>query len=208
MGEGRGPGPAGGRRGSLEEAAIGRSKRGYLACPPPAYPEPGTPRLNVSELQLLYSPVSDLWSAASISDLTLGNGGPHLLHPHPSTPLPFSILTRPGPGLGAESAGPTPLTQEAKGQSERLRICRSPAPLGCARPRRPLLPGGGWECTISRRSPEPGTLRAVERRLTAGGLGFVGIPSNPAGAHSSLKATGGVQPRHCFPSQPYLLTPP
>lgn len=66
QGEGRGPGPKGGRRGSPKEAAIRRSKREHLACPPPPHSEPRTPCFT-SELRHLYSRFG-LRSVVFISD--------------------------------------------------------------------------------------------------------------------------------------------
>lgn len=129
----------------------------------------------------------------SISDFTLGKGGPHLLHPHPSASLPFRILARPGPGLCPESAGgPALLAQEAEEQLERLRICLSPGSTGLRQPRSLLLPGWGMGIPISRRRQSPTSQDRVERRLTAGGLGLWGFPAIP------LVPT--AVSRHCFPS--------
>lgn len=131
----------------------------------------------------------------SISDFTLGKGGPHLLHPHPSASLPFRILARPGPGLCPESAGgPALLTQEAEGQLERLRICLSPGSTGLRQPRSLLLPGWGMGIPISRRRQSPNLSGPSGEQTDSWGPGFVGVPSNPAGAHSCLKALLSLPP--------------
>lgn len=58
-GEGKGPGPQGGRRGSQGEAAIGRKKGGFCLVLHPHAQSPG-PTPSSSELRRLYSLVSDL----------------------------------------------------------------------------------------------------------------------------------------------------
>ena len=140
----------------------------------------------------------------------LGNGGPHLLCPHPSSPTLTHFVSvlpaRPRPGLRSESAGgSTLLTQEAKEQSETLRICLHSgldlsAPAGGVNG----ASGGGWETRTSLRSSAPGTTQDSEWRVDWQ-LRAWALWKFPAVELVPMKLEG-MEPRHCFPAPP--LRPP